>query len=235
MSDHATDGPLVLVVDDEAPIRRFLRALLQADGYRVVEADTGAAALEAAARVLPAIVILDLGLPDIDGLDVVRRLREWSSTPIVVLSARGREADKVAALDLGADDYLTKPFGAEELRARLRVALRWAARTASDAGEPIVQSGDVSIDLAARRVRVAGREVHLTPTEWNVLSTLARHGGKVVTHRQLLRDAWGDDYVDETHYVRLYMAQLRRKIETDPARPAHVLTEAGVGYRLVVD
>ncbi|MCC7018432.1 MAG: response regulator [Ardenticatenales bacterium] len=235
MSDPATDGPLVLVVDDEVPIRRFLRALLQADGYRVVEADTGAAALEAAARVLPAIVVLDLGLPDIDGLDVVRRLREWSSTPIVVLSARGREADKVAALDLGADDYLTKPFGAEELRARLRVALRWAARAESDAGEPIVQSGDVSIDLAARRVRVAGREVHLTPTEWNVLSTLARHGGKVVTHRQLLRDAWGDDYVDETHYVRLYMAQLRRKIETDPARPAHVLTEAGVGYRLVVD
>ncbi|MBK6767841.1 MAG: response regulator [Ardenticatenales bacterium] len=230
-----TDGPLVLVVDDEAPIRRFLRALLQADGYRVVEADTGAAALEAAARVLPAVVILDLGLPDIDGLDVVRRLREWSSTPIVVLSARGREADKVAALDLGADDYLTKPFGAEELRARLRVALRWVARAESDAGEPIVRSGDVTIDLAARRVRLAGRDVHLTPTEWNVLSTLARHGGKVVTHRQLLRDAWGEDYVGETHYVRLYMAQLRRKLEADPARPAHLLTEAGVGYRLVVD
>ncbi|MEO8084612.1 MAG: response regulator [Ardenticatenales bacterium] len=228
-------GPLVLVVDDEAPIRRFVRALLQADGYRVVEADSGLAALEAAARELPQIVILDLGLPDIDGLEVTARLREWSAVPILVLSARGREADKVRALDLGADDYLTKPFGADELRARLRVALRWAARAESDAGEPAIRSGDLVIDLATRRVAVAGRTVHLTPTEWNVLAVLARHGGKVVTHRQLLRDAWGQDYVDETHYVRLYMAQLRRKLEANPARPEHLLTEAGVGYRLWVE
>ncbi len=230
----AAAGPLVLVVDDEAPIRRFLRALLQVDGYAVAEADSGAAALEAAARLLPAVIVLDLGLPDLDGLDVVRRLRAWTSTPIVILSARGREADKVAALDLGADDYLTKPFGADELRARLRVALRWAARAASDAGEPVVHSGELAIDLAARRVRRAGREVHVTPTEWSVLAVLAQHAGKVVTHRQLLREVWGEAFVDEAHYVRLYVAQLRRKLEADPAQPRALVTEAGVGYRLIV-
>lgn len=226
-----TDAPRILVVEDEAPIRKFLRISLEAHGYRVQEAETAASALRTATAEPPDAVILDLGLPDADGLDVIRRLREWTTVPIIVLSARGREADKIAALDGGADDYLTKPFGAGELLARLRVALRHAART-SPAEDPIFQVGGLKVDQAARRVFVDEEEVRLTPTEYRLLTTLVRHVGKVVTHRQLLKEVWGPDSVEENQYLRVYLGQLRRKIERESTRPRYLLTEAGVGYRL---
>ncbi len=223
--------PLVLLVDDEPQIRRFLRAALPGQGYRLIEAATGEEALSQAATRVPDVILLELGLPDMDGVDVARRLREWTRTPILVLSARDREAEKVAALDAGADDYLTKPFGIEELLARLRVALRHAAAAAGGPGEPAFEAGELRVDFAARRVQRGGQDVRLTPTEYRLLCVLLRHADKVVTQRQLLREVWGPGSVDQPHYLRVYMGQLRHKLEADPARPRHLLTETGVGYR----
>jgi two-component system KDP operon response regulator KdpE len=227
--------PLVLIVDDELPIRRFLRVSLAGEGYRVVEAATAAEALEQIAAQRPDVVVLDLGLPDRDGLTLTREVREWSSVPIVVLSVRDRESDKVAALEAGADDYLTKPFGVGELMARLRVALRHAAIAGGTADEPMFSTGELRVDLARRQVFVAEREIRLTPIEYKLLALLVKNAGKVLTHRQLLRQVWGPEYGDENHYVRVYVAQLRRKIEADPARPRYLRTEPGVGYRLVTE
>jgi two-component system, OmpR family, KDP operon response regulator KdpE len=221
--------PLVLVVEDEPPLRRFLRAALGSHGYRLVEAGTVREAEQLATSHNPDVYLLDLGLPDGDGVDLTRRLREWTRAPIIVVSARGREEDKVNALDAGADDYLTKPFGVNELLARLRVALRHAQ--AAPGGPQVVEAGPVRIDLARREVTVDGREVRLTPTEYRLLALFARHAGKVLTHRQVLREVWGP-HVTEAHYVRVHMAELRKKIEADPARPHLLVTEPGVGYRL---
>ncbi len=224
-------GPVVLVVEDELPMRRFLRASLESQDFQVVEADSAREAIAAATSYNPEVVLLDLGLPDLDGLELTRQLREWSKAPIIVISARGREADKVEALDAGADDYLTKPFGVGELLARIRVALRHA-REAGGADEPVLEFGPLRIDLARRIVTVDGAEVHLTPIEYRLLALLARNAGKVLTHRQILKEVWGPGHAQESHYIRVYMAQLRRKIEAEPARPRLLLTEPGVGYRL---
>ena len=226
-------APLLLVVDDEPQLLRFLRASLPHQGYRVIEATTAAEGLREAAMRSPDAVLLDLGLPDLDGVEVTRRLREWSTVPVIVLSARGQESDKIEALDAGADDYLTKPFGIGELLARLRVALRHAAR--GTAAAPVFESGDLRVDLAARRVFARGDEVRLTRTEYKLLALLVQHAGKVLTHRQLLKDVWGPGSVGESHYLRVYMGQLRHKLEADPARPRHLVTEIGVGYRLRTD
>jgi two-component system KDP operon response regulator KdpE len=236
-TDDAVDvqRPLVLVIEDEAPLMRFLRATLPGQGYRLIEASTGQQGLVEASTRAPDLVLLDLGLPDLDGVEVTRRLRGWSKTPIIVLSARGQESDKIESLDAGADDYLTKPFGTGELLARMRVALRNAARSAAAGGEPVFQTGALRVDLGARRVFVGGREVRLTRTEYLLLTTLVKNAGKVVTHRQLLREVWGPGAAERSHYVRVYMGQLRHKLEEDPARPRHLLTETGVGYRLHVD
>jgi two-component system, OmpR family, KDP operon response regulator KdpE len=227
-------SPLVLVVEDEPQMRRFIRATLPAHGYRLVEAETAAQALLEAATRAPDLILLDLGLPDLDGVEVTRRLREWSATPIVVLSARGQEGDKIQALDAGADDYLTKPFGTGELLARMRVALRHGAR-AGEGGDSVFRSGDLKVDLGTRRVYLGPREVRLTRTEYNLLAALTRHAGKVLTHRQLLKEVWGPGSVDQHHYLRVYMGQLRHKLEEDPARPRYLVTETGVGYRLKAD
>ncbi len=226
------NAPLVLVVEDEKQVRRFLRAALEAQDYRVAEAANAKDAVIAATTQSPEIVLLDLGLPDGDGIDLARRIREWSRVPIIVLSARGREGDKVAALDAGADDYLTKPFGVNELLARIRVALRHAAETAAGDAPARIEIGPLRIDLESREVTAAGQPVHLTPIEYRLLVHLARNAGKVLTHRQILKEVWGPPYVEETHYLRVFMAQLRRKIEIDPARPRFLVTEQGVGYRL---
>ena len=228
-------SPLVLVIEDEPQIRRFLRATLGAHSYRLVEAATAQEGLMHAATRQPDIVILDLGLPDLDGLELTQQLREWSTVPIIVLSARGQESDKVAALDAGADDYLTKPFGVGELLARMRVALRHTARTTQEPGEAVFNVGDLRVDLARRQVFVSAQEVHLTPIEYKLLTTLVRHAGKVVTHHQLLREVWGPGASSETHYLRVYMGQLRHKLEANPARPRYLVTESGVGYRLRTD
>jgi two-component system KDP operon response regulator KdpE len=228
-------GPTVIVIEDEPQIRRFLRASLTTQGFRLVEAVTGEDGLAQAATRQPEIIILDLGLPDMDGLDVIRRLREWTAVPIIVLSARGQERDKIAALDAGADDYVSKPFGVGELLARMRVALRHTAIGTQDAGEPVFSVGELSVDLVRRHVQIAGREVHLTPIEYRLLTTLIRHAGKVMTHNQLLTDVWGPNQTDQAHYLRVYAAQLRRKLEADPARPRYLLTEPGVGYRLAAE
>ncbi len=222
----------ILVVEDEPEIRRFLRAALGAEGYRVVEAETGARGAIEAGSHKPDLAIVDLGLPDIDGVEVIRRIRAWSPMPIVVLSARAREQAKVEALDAGADDYVTKPFGVGELLARVRVALRHAARTAGS-GATRLRFGEVEADLERRRVTRAGSEVHLTPIEYRLLACLAQHLGLVVTHRQLLKEVWGPSHIEHTHYLRIYMKQLREKLEADPLRPRHLLTEIGVGYRLL--
>jgi len=222
--------PVVLVIEDEAPMRRFLRASLCAHGYKVLEASTAAEAITTATSRSPDFVLLDLGLPDGDGIDLTRRLREWSRVPIIVVSARGREDDKVEALDAGADDYLTKPFGVNELLARMRVAGRHAAGIGS--GEPVLTFGSLEIDLAKRLVSRDGEGVRLTPIEYKLLAYLAKHAGKVLTHRQILIEVWGPAYASQHHYVRVHMAELRKKIERDPARPELLLTEPGVGYRL---
>jgi two-component system KDP operon response regulator KdpE len=225
-------GPLVLLVEDEPQMRRFLRASLATHDYRLVEASTAREAEHLAASHNPEVLLLDLGLPDGDGIELTRRLREWLRAPIVVISARGREDDKVAALDAGADDYLTKPFGVNELLARLRVALRHARVAAGGPAEPILAIGDLRVDLARREVHVAGAEVRLTPLEYRLLALLAQHAGRVLTHRQILREVWGSSRSGEAHIVRVHMAELRKKIEADPARPKLLVTEPGVGYRL---
>ncbi len=224
-----SDGPRVLVVDDELQIRRFLRIALEANGYRVYETDRGGAAVQEAARLRPDVVILDIGLPDMDGLEVLRRLREWTATPIIMLSVRDADRDKVAALDAGADDYLTKPFSVDELLARLRVAQRHAQPGPLAA---VFAQGDVTVDLSRRHVTKGDREVKLTPTEYALLRLLIQHAGRVLTHRQILKEVWGPEYMEETHYLRVYFGQLRQKLEDDPARPRLILTEPGVGYRL---
>ena len=223
-------APRVLVVDDERPIRRFLQASLGGQ-YQVIEAANGEDAIKAVVNDQPDLVILDLGLPDVDGVDVTRRLREWTQIPIIIVSVREQEAEKIRALDAGADDYLTKPFGAAELMARIRVALRHSPQLET---EPIFTQDDLSVDLAQRIVSVSGHETLLTPTEYDILRTLIEHVGKVVTHRQLLRMVWGPAYEDETHLLRVNVSNLRRKIEKDPAKPRHVITEPGVGYRIKV-
>lgn len=219
----------VLVVDDEPAIRTFLRVSLSAHDYIVFEAENGQTAIAAVTTNRPDIVILDLGLPDMDGIEVTRLLREWTQLPIIILSVRGQEADKIAALDAGADDYLTKPFGAGELLARMRTALRHTAQTTND---PVFTTGDLSVDLTRRVVLIAGREVQLTPTEYDLLKTLVLHSGKVLTHRQLLREVWGGEYEQELHILRVNISNLRRKLEPDPVRPQYIVTEPGVGYRL---
>ena len=226
------NAPLLLVIEDDPAILRFLRAGLVSQGYRLFESVTATDGLAQAATRAPELVLLDLGLPDLDGLEVVRRLREWTAVPILVVSARGQDQDKILALDAGADDYVTKPFSMGELLARIRVALRHRARTLSGEEESIVQVDELAVDLARRRVTVGGEEVRLTPIEFRLLALLARHAGRVLTHAQLLREVWGPGAVGQPHYVRVYMAQLRHKLEADPTLPRWLLTEPGVGYRL---
>ena len=225
-----TDLPRVLIVDDERPIRRFLTTLLSGQ-YTVFEAANGTEAIQAAAAERPDVIILDLGLPDMDGAEVTRRLREWTSIPIIIISVREQENEKIAALDAGADDYLTKPFGAGELMARLRVAMR---RAATEPSEPVFQTGGLALDLTHRTVTLDGQPVTLTPTEYDLLRTFAKHAGKVLTHHQLLRTVWGTGYESDTHILQVNISNLRRKIEADPARPAYLVTEPGVGYRLKI-
>ena len=224
-------GALVLVVEDEATLRRFLKATLTGLGYRYVEATTGKEALLQASAHNPDLVLLDLGLPDLDGLVVTRKLREWCTAPVIVISARGQEADKIAALDLGADDYLTKPIAIGELLARMRVALRHAAAPAGERAA-VFEVAHLKIDLVARRVFVSGAEVHLTPIEYKLLGTLVHHAGKVLTHGQLLKAVWGPAALTHTQYVRVHMGHLRQKLEPEPARPRLLVTETGIGYRL---
>ncbi len=232
MQSVTTHDVTVLLIEDEAEIRRFLRTTLPPYGYRLYEATTGEEGLAQASSRNPDIILLDLGLPDRDGTEVIRQIRAWATIPILVLSARDQEQVKVAALDLGADDYVTKPFGVEELLARMRAALRHANRPAGDAVETVCTFGDLSVDLERRQVFVSGTEVHLTPIEYKLLTTLVRYAGKVVTHRQLLKEVWGPLHVEEGHYLRVYMRQLRNKVEANPAQPRHLVTELGVGYRL---
>ena len=222
----------LLVVEDDAGMRRFLATALHGHGFRVIEAMTLAAAEQMASEQHPAAILLDLGLPDGDGLTLLENLRGWSHAPVIVLSARDREDDKVAALDAGADDYLTKPFGISELLARIRVALRHA-RAQRLPDDPVIEVGPIRIDQARHEVAVDGREIHLTPTEFRLLVLHARHAGKVLTHRQLLTEIWGPRSTHQTHYLRVHLAALRRKLEVDPARPKWLMTEAGVGYRLL--
>ncbi len=222
--------PTILVIEDERPLRRFLRLTLESESYAVAEAATGELGLRQAVGAPPDLIILDLGLPDLDGLTITQRLREWTRIPIIIVSARGKEQEKVAALDAGADDYLTKPFGVKELLARVRVALRHAA-TKLDNGEPVFDLADLHVDLGRRDVTVAGRAVHLTPNEYRLLSVLVKNAGKVITHRQLLDQVWGPESGESVHYLRVYMNQLRQKLGDNPARPKYLFTEPGVGYR----
>jgi two-component system, OmpR family, KDP operon response regulator KdpE len=224
---------MILLIEDEPQMRRFLRVALEGSGYRYLEAATGQEGLALAVQHRPEAILLDLGLPDMDGLDLMARLREWSRTPVIVISARGQEADKVGALDAGADDYLTKPFGTRELLARIRVALRHADPEAAE--EPVFELGRWRVDLAKRQVLVAGREVHLTPLEYSLFTTLIHHAGKVVTHRQLLKEVWGGAAGAQPLYLRVYMTQLRHKLEEEPSRPKYLQTEPGVGYRLFIE
>ncbi|MFC5052715.1 response regulator [Saccharothrix xinjiangensis] len=219
----------VLVVDDEPQIVRALRINLSARGYAVLTAHDGTAALKAAAEGKPDVVVLDLGLPDVDGTEVIAGLRGWTTVPIIVLSARVDSTDKVEALDAGADDYVTKPFGMDELLARLRAAVRRAA--VAEGEEAVVETASFTVDLAAKKVLRDGAEVHLTPTEWGLLEILARNRGRLVAQKQLLQEVWGPQYAKETHYLRVYLAQLRRKLEPEPAHPRHLVTEPGMGYR----
>lgn len=226
-------NPTILVVEDEPEIRQFLRTSLKAEGYRVVESPNGRRGSLDAGMHKPDLAIVDLGLPDFDGIEVIRRIREWSPMPIIVLSARIQERSKIDALDTGADDYITKPFGVGELLARVRVALRNAIRAST--GEKMLMLGPSSVDLEKRRASKDGAEVHLTVIEFRLLGCLAKHLGMVVTHKQLLQEVWGPTHVEDTHYLRVYMKQLREKLEPDPVRPKYLRTETGVGYRLVAD
>lgn len=230
-----TNAPEILIVEDDPQIRRFLRATLAAEQYRYHEAITAGEGIAQAQARQPDLILLDLGLPDSDGLEVIRVLRQSTQTPIIVLSARGQEKDKIEALDLGADDFVSKPFAVGELLARIRAALRRAATIRDGSDGTTFRAGDVMVDLEARVVRVGGAEVHLTPIEFRMLETLIRHAGKVVTQRQLLIDVWGPQNSEQAQYLRVYMAQLRRKLESDPARPRHLRTEPGVGYRFMVE
>ncbi len=230
MTENESHPAVVLIIDDEVQIRRLLRVTLEAAGYRVFEAATGQEGLVEAAQRRPDAIVLDLGLPDMDGAAVLKRLREWSQAPVLVLSVREGEDDKVAALDNGADDYMTKPFSTVELLARLRVARRHAQPIADNS---VFRTGRLEVDLAGRIVRVKDQEVKMTPTEYSLLRLLVRNAGKVVTHRQILKEVWGPNYAEQTHYLRVYMAHLREKIEADPGRPELLVTEPGVGYRLL--
>lgn len=234
--------PVVILIEDEIQIRRFVRAALEADGWQVFEADTARRGLADAGTRKPDLLIVDLGLPDGDGIDVIRDVRGWSNVPIIVLSARTNEADKITALDAGADDYLTKPFGLGELMARVRANLRRprtvSNETANDLGnegDAVFRFGEVEVDRSKRLVRSKGAEVHLTPIEYRLLTVLVANVGRVMTHRQLLREVWGPSHADQSHYLRIYMGHLRQKLEADPAQPRHLLTESGVGYRLLAD
>jgi two-component system KDP operon response regulator KdpE len=222
----------ILVIDDEIQIRRFLRFALEAHGYRVYETETGQDGLLNAAKIRPDLIILDLGLPDMPGQDVLRSLREWTQTPVIILSVHDTDKDKVLALDSGADDYLTKPFSVEELMARMRTAMRHSQPTPE---APILTFGDVQIDFTRRLVTKHGETLKLTPTEYALFKIMASHAGRVLTHQQILREVWGTEYINETHYLRVYFAQLRQKLEDDPALPKLLMTEPGVGYRLVVE
>ncbi|HWC59290.1 MAG TPA: response regulator [Verrucomicrobiae bacterium] len=230
MSKTGQPKTIALVIDDEPQIRRLLRVTLEASGYDVVEAATGADGLVQAAQCRANVILLDLGLPDMDGLEVLKRLREWSHIPVIILSVRDRENEKAAALDAGADDYVTKPFGTAELLARLRVALRHSEKQTED---PIFRSGSLVVDLADRRVTVEGKEISLTATEYNLLRLLVRHAGKVLTHRFLLREIWGPNAENQNHYLRVYIARLREKLKANPNQPDILLTESGIGYRLI--
>ncbi len=228
-------GPLILVIEDEAPIRRFLKLTLEDHGYVFKEALSGKEGLAKTANEQPDLVVLDLGLPDIDGLAITKQIREWSNVPIIVLSAREKEKDKVEALDAGADDYLTKPFGVAELLARIRVALRNACRIGSDKHESVVEFGHIRVDMTHRQVFSHEQEIHLTRIEYKLLVTLLKHAGKVLTHNQLLKEVWGTGYGQESNYLRVYMGHLRRKLEENPAQPRYFITEVGVGFRLKID
>jgi len=225
-------APLLLLVEDEPAMCTILRASLGSQGYRLIEATTGAEGLGKAAARGPELVLLDLGLPDMDGLELTRRLRQWTTVPIIVLSARGREEDKILALDAGANDYLTKPFGTGELAARIRVALKYALPTSAQAKQPVLTVGELRVDLDEHSVQVSGRNVHLTPTEFTLLATLMKHAGRVMTHRLLLEQVWGRGHAQDTQYLRVYIGQLRHKLEVDPARPRYLVTIPGVGYRV---
>ncbi|MBS3953356.1 MAG: response regulator [Methylomicrobium sp.] len=222
---------VIIVIEDDPAIRRFLRTGLSSQGFSVFEADTGKQGIIEAGIRKPDLIILDLGLPDMDGSQVIKAIREWSSIPIIILSARSSEQTKIDALDAGADDYLTKPFGFGELLARIRVALRHASRSLASEAE-VFTSGNLKIDVLNRIVNVDGTEVHLTPIQFRLLSVLVQHAGKVLTHKQILKEVWGPSYQENAHYLRIYMSQLRHKLETDPTQPQHLLTESGVGYRL---
>lgn len=231
MNESATKlSTVALVIDDEPQIRRLLRVTLEANGYQVFDAATGADGIVQAAQRRPEVVLLDLGLPDLDGVTVLKRLREWSKVPVIILSVRDRESDKIAALDAGANDYVTKPFSPGELLARLRAAMRQVQPQGADA---IFRNGDLEVDLAARVVRLKGKEVKLTATEYSLLRLFVTHVGKVLTHRQILREVWGANYETQSHYLRVYMAHLREKLEAKPAEPEMFITDSGVGYRLM--
>jgi len=232
MNESTPSKPQALIIDDELQIRRLLRVCLEGNGYRVDEAASGQEGLNAAAQHPPDIVILDLGLPDMDGATVLKRLREWSRVPVVVLSVRDREEDKIAALDSGADDFITKPFSTGELLARLRVAQRHVVPASES---PVFRTGDLEVDLTARIVRLKGREVKLTATEYSLLRLFVKDPGKVLTHRHILQQVWGPNYVEHTHYLRVYIAHLREKLEADPSKPRLIVTESGVGYRLITE
>jgi two-component system KDP operon response regulator KdpE len=234
-SSDQIPGPSVVLIEDEPQIRRFLRAALTGHGYRLFEAGSGEDGLIEAATRQPDLVILDLGLPDLDGLGVLARLCEWTSVPVIVLSPRGQERDKIAALDGGADDYVSKPFSVGELLARMRAALRRRSQLKEGAVATTFAVGDLSVDLARRHVLVGDKEIHLTPIEYKLLTTLIRHAGKVLTHRQLLKEVWGPAHTEDSQNLRFYVAQLRRKLEAVPARPRYLLTEPGVGYRLAAE
>lgn len=222
-------GLQILIIDDELQIRRLLRITLNGQGYQTHEAADGESGILKAAQIRPDVILLDMGLPDMEGMDVLRRIREWTQTPVIILSVRDDDRTKVAALDAGADDYLTKPFSTDELLARIRVAMRHAAPTDE---QPIFKTGDLQVDFTRRLVTVKGEPVKLTPTEYALLRVMIQHAGRVLTHRQILREVWGREYENETHYLRVYFAQLRQKIEPDPTMPSIIVTESGIGYRL---